>query len=1566
MRIPSLFSTRATSQKLREAIAEQIKTRPSKSGSSDIKASGRMFPRLPKFLTFAPVDPRRSIYRTATFEQMEPRTMFNADPIWVGGVYVEEDGGSDLHGDSFYISFNGGAANTTLNKVIIDTDQGIAGLSQGDNFFDLTAGGLGADGSFPFKVISLQTADPNARVTAIVQDGGMKLELTFVNFRAGDKLKFSVDVDESQHLDPGVTDFDEINDGVDPITSGVEFQGSKFQAFFSANNYEDIVANSIYKNAYDTLLVGSNLDLPADNDGGFRDRTAGTGVSVVQVPKPISIEGTVYVDNNLNLIQDNGELPLQNVALELFRQEGANYVSTGHTATTNAQGHYVFGLDLKLPPGTYQIRETQPTGYFSVGAVPGRLDNGTPTGQIVVGNKDILTQIDVLLGDTHATNLDFAEAQPTRISGYVYEDLNDDGLRASTGEKGIANVTIRLESISTIANAVTLTTQTDANGYYSFSALPPGTYRITEVNQPAGYFDGKDTAGTVAGQRRGTVTINEVIGSISLNGNDIGIEYNFGELPPGSLSGHVCLANPGFTCADTGPEAKSPLAGVTVELINSAGTVVDTQITDIDGYYKFGNLTIGTYTIREITPVGVLDGSAEVGRINGQTIGQILGGSTLTTIALAAGQNGVDYDFCELPPGSLAGFVKLVNPGFDCDSTEPGAFVPLVGVTIELIDSSGTVIATQLTDSQGAYKFENLPIGNYTIRETTPQGVIDGDAHVGQINGQTIGQTLGTSTITTIALAAGLNGIHYDFCEFPPAIISGHVFEDIANDGIRQSSDPLIAGVQVDLFDATGALLQSVITDTNGYYEFVGLAPGDYRLVESQPNNYIDGKDVVGTIQGQPVGIVNSATDTISAIALPFGRSGLNYDFGELRAASLAGTVFTDLDNDCVQDIGEAPISNVRIVLFDGQGNIAGETFTDANGNYTFTNLTPGQYTVVETQPDGYFQGGQTAPTGRANTSKQDELSAITLASGELLNDLDFCEIPPAAISGYVFQDGPAIVTESGLAPLELRPIRNGARDSSDAPIGNVTLELRTVSGLPFPADRALPGIYTGDTIRVTTDANGFFEFTGLRPGTYHVYEVQPEDYIDGLDTPGTTGGLSVNREDLANNPQAASLLTLLAADSTTNPRNDAILLVQIAAGQTSRENNFSEILVTKAPPPPPPPSPPLPPPPLTPPPPPGPPPIETPPFYNPTLIALPPAVPLALPFAWTLVGGGAPEYTWHLSVINAGTPRGKDATLLVNKSQIADIATMLDVYHWRVASMQDAQWQFVSSDVSKTRLVAKNAFDVPNSIALAGDFNGDGVDELALFLEGEWLIDVNGNGRWDDGDMWAKLGSEGDLPVIGDWDGDGKDDIGVFGPQWDGDDVMIANETGLPDSENRQTSPPKNLPPENEVAEKQRRLLQRSTTTDARSDVIDHVFRQGVRDDVPVAGDFNGDGISTVGIYRNGKWRLDTNGDGKWNKATDSEFEFGAAGEVPVVGDFDGDGVDDIAVIRHGKLIIDSNHNGREDATDRVFELESETGQYVIGDFDGDGFDQAALHRDRASAASAKIANEKSNLQQR
>jgi serine-aspartate repeat-containing protein C/D/E len=1572
------------------------------------------------------------VSRRASLEAFEPRKLLTASPIWVGGVYIEEDSGSDQHGDTFHISFRGGAAGTVLTRLVIDGDQGTPGFNVGDNFFDIADGGYGADHSFGFQIEQLVTANPNARVNAIVQDGSTKLVLEFENFQAGDLLVFSIDVDEVEGFDPNETDLAIINSSFDPITSGVEFQTSKFQAEFQAPHYEDISGTSSYLNLYDVVVDPAGLDLPRDDENGKRDRSAGTAVSLQQIAKPVWIEGVVYEDFNQNLSQDPNDLGIANVRLELWRKEGSTYINTGLTANTNSQGAYKFGLDLRLAPGTYQVREVQPAGYFSVGATPGFVDTRS-TGQIVVGDKDILTEIEIPLGDTFATKLNFAEARPASISGHVcvakpgkdcfstipgdleplanvridlldsagtviattqtaadgsyrfdnlkagnysvvehtpgnlidggaragtvggantgsvidsnrignislvsgslgqdfdfcelppaslsghvYEDVNDDGLRQAS-ERLLAGVTIEL--IDTQGNRVAQTT-TDNNGFYQFTFLRAGNYKIRETT-PAGFIDGKDRAGTINGQTVGQVdSALDTISEVNLPSGMQGIDYDFGELRNGEISGRV-IADTNDNCI-IDADGDQPLANVLVQLLDGSGNVLSETRTDLDGRYKFTGLRPGTYAVREVQPAGYFQGDHKAGSGGGNVSTPDL----ISQIVLNSGDQLIDYDFCEIPPASIAGFVHVDNNG-DC-IIQPNERM-LAGVQIELLDVSGNVVQTTTTGSDGSYKFTQLRPGTYSVREIQPAGLFQGGQRAGSHGGNDSVEDI----ISSVVIPSGQSLTDYNFCEIEPASIAGFVHVDSNGDCLIQPNEQMLAGVRIELLDSHGNVVQTATTGANGSYSFANLRPSTYSVREIQPQGYFQGGQRAGSNGGDV-----SVEDIISSVVIPAGQTLTDYNFCEIEPASIAGKVYSDVDGDCTQDPEDQPLVGVKIQLFDESGNVVQTTFTDASGTYKFSGLRPARYTVRETQPDGFFQGGQKAPHAGIDTTVQDVISKIDLGSGQSLTDLDFCERPPAKISGYVFQDGSVILTDDGEIPDRLRPIRDGQLTGDDIRISNVTLELRLLTGRLVRSSDALPGAYSTEFVRVQTDANGYFEFGGLKAGTYHIYQIQPEGYVDGLDTPGTMGGQSVNPEDISIG-SAEEQFVLQLASSGNDPKNDAILRVNLDYGQHAQANNFSEVLVGKNE--------------LQ-----GPSPSGNPPTFTPpqtTGITSPPferGAPANGPgpsFVPALLGGGVEQpYTWHLSVINSGKPRGERADKAVNQERVARATVILDVTHWTVAGMRQGNWSIVSTAPKVGRLV-KGAFNVLGAKAQAGDFNGDGHDELALYYEGEWLIDINGNGEWDPSDLWARLGTSEDEPVVGDWDGDGKDDIGIFGPEWEGDQQMIDSEPGLPDPANKRVTKPKNLPPEENNTPDRQRVMQHTARGQGRADVVDHVFQFGLKKDQAISGDFNGDGISTVGVFRNGRWQLDVDGDGQFTER-DKTNEFGKPGDMAVVGDFNGDGIDEIAVVRGNQVIVDSNNNGKLDVTDKVFELEATDGQVIIGDFDGDGTDEPAVHRNTA-----------------
>ena len=129
----------------------------------------------------------------------------------------------------------------------------------------------------------------------------------------------------------------------------------------------------------------------------------------------------------------------------------------------------------------------------------------------------------------------------------------------------------------------------------------------------------------------------------------------------------------------------------------------------------------------------------------------------------------------------------------------------------------------------------------------------------------------------------------------------------------------------------------------------------------------------------------------------------------------------------------------------------------------------------------------------------------------------------------------------------------------------------------------------------------------------------------------------------------------------------------------------------------------------------------------------------------------------------------------------------------------------------------------------------------------------------------------------------------------------------------------------------------------------VDRAFNLGQAGDFPVVGDWNKDGATSAGIFRNSVWVLDFNGNGVWDGlGTDRAVILGQAGDVPVVGDWDNTGSDKVGVFRNGLWVLDFNGNGVWDGlgVDRAFVL-GQTGDFpVVGDWNKDGATSAGIFR--------------------
>ncbi|MBI2824818.1 MAG: carboxypeptidase regulatory-like domain-containing protein [Planctomycetia bacterium] len=1501
----------------------------------------------------APARASATPYRRCRVEEVEPRKLLAAD-VQVGAVYFDPGSGFDETPNTIQITWKGGAAGTELAKLTIDADKVGDGLTIGDTFFDIADGGKGAYASHPFQLVS----HDGFEVTNVsVVDGGQLLEFTFSGFTSDKKLIFTIDVDEQGFLK------------ANSVAEGAEFEGSKLTATFQAPHYYDFTGTDIFFDDFDEKFAGSGLNLP-NNDyqppalEPSPVLTAGAIIKGPQVPLPSSLSGFVYDDLNLDNSQEGGEPGIGGVQLSLLEWNGSSYVATGLTTTTDANGAYRFE---NLLPAQYRVVETQPTGYFSIGAKAGTI-NGTTVGAVT--SPDIISDV-VLLGGEDSVHNDFAEARPGRITGIVHADLNGDCVY-QPGEPLLAGVTIKLLNAQL---QVVATTQTNASGQYEFTNLRPGAYTVME-DQPQGYLDGGDEVGSAGGILAPPDGITDIV---LLSGTN-GVDYNFCEIPPARLAGKVYLDtnnNGVFDAAERG------IGGVTLALLDGGGNPLGvTTVTDASGAYRFENLAPGAYGVAEIQPAGYLDGLDAAGSAGGTALNP---GDKITGAVLVAAMSAVNYNFGELLPNSISGRVH-VDTNADCqfDADEK----PLAGVVLKLLDGQNQVIATTQTDATGQYKFDNLPPGTYTVVEVQPSGYLDGDDHVGSVGGVLVPP----DSIAQIALVSDVHGTEYNFCELPPATLAGNVYVDDNNDGLFDATEHGIGGVTVILLGADGTPLgPTTVTDAAGAYRFENLPPGTYGVAEVQPAGYFDGLDTAGSAGGT----AQNPGDKITGAVLVAGINAVDYNFGELRPASLSGMIHADLNGDCVFQPGEPQLAGVTVQLFGAQGQLVAATTTNAQGEYSFGNLAPGTYTVREVQPAGYFDGGEEAGSAGGLVGN-DTIAAISLGSGVAAVGYNFCEIPPATLAGNVYVDDN----------------NNGVFDPAELGIGGVELILLGADGTPL-----------GPT--TVTNAAGAYRFENLPPGAYGVAEVQPAGYFDGLDTAGSAGGTAQNPGDKITGAVLVAGMnainynfgeippasisgrvfvdrngecvfqpgeTLLSgvtiqlldpggnviATTTTNAAGqysftglppgtygvheiqpsdlleggnnvgsaggvvfdvDTLIAIPLGAGVAAVDYNFCETVPQNT---------------VI---------LPTSPIVIPELrpLALPPQPRVIIPFIpedvpiprLTLYYGGgyAMGYTWHLSIIDAGRPRGDQSS---SDQRLALISMQpTEPFERGEEEVHNSQW-LVGADDTEDGGRQVFRFGMRNGIPVTGDFNGDGITDIGFYYKGEWFIDLDGNGAWDSGDLWAKLGYDGDKPVTGDWDGDGKTDIGIFGRAWPGDPKAVKLEPGLPAPHNTLiTGKKKNVPPPTEQATFGWRLLKHTAQGEYRSDLIDHVFHYGTPGDIPITGDWHGTGVHTIGLFHKGRWLLDANGDGRPNEL-DYDFQYGDDGDLPVIGDFNGDGIDELGVYRNGAWYIDTNNDRVLDARDKLFELGGPGDVPVVGDWNGDGTDEPGVYREGAAAGPA------------
>jgi uncharacterized repeat protein (TIGR01451 family) len=870
------------------------------------------------------------------------------------------------------------------------------------------------------------------------------------------------------------------------------------------------------------------IDTPGNNN---------VGTSPVQVTQA-TLSGTVFEDrdrsgSNGGVPQDATQEPrIAGVAIRLTGKDAwGNTID--RTVTTGADGSYSFASLPKSDDAGYTVTETQPAGYLnSPVSTPSAGANaptagGTYSAGGTAGNSGYAT---VVLGAaTTATAYNFPEVRKPSLSGFVYVDNNFNGVRDAGTDSPIVGATVRLLNATT--GDVVATAITDDKGAYKFASLDPLiSYTLEEPlpTTPANLANGAVNAGLVgssacagcaAAPNGGGVGVDRIT-NIDLSSGADGTAFNFGERLQTFIAGLVYIdanRNNGLDASDTGR-----LAGVTLRLVQgadcSSGTTLQTVTSGADGSYRFDNVIAGQdYLVCETQPTGYGTGNAK--GTPGSNVISIIGlpasGSTGNHFGeTLASLSGTVYQ------DNGTGVPALANNGVK-DAGEVG--IANVPVTLTGTDVLGNPVSrTTTTDANGNWSFDGLLPANGT-GYTVTEGVIP-PASGNFVDGrETVGNAGGSSTVNDqfsgITLAPGQQGSGYLFGELGIAPISGTVYIDINHNGNLDPTptDGRIPGVTLTLVlgpNCSGTVVATTQTDASGNYSFSGAAAGlTYTICETQPAGYLHGGENPGAGN---TSVTNAITITNLAVA---GSTGNH--FGELASNSaITGRVWLDANNSGVIDATETGLAGITIELTGtdlGGTAVTRTTTTDATGNYSFTGLAPGNYTVREpAQPAGTLNGttvpGSTGGTASTVATTPSTLSNIALGLSQTSSGNNFGEIPPAQIAGRVYADNN----------------NNGVIDGTEAGLGGVTLVLTGTDDTGAAV-----------SVTVTTATDGSYVFPNLRPGSYTVTEPsQPAGTVNGITTPGSSGGT--------------------ATAPTVVP--SAIAAIVLTPGAQSTGNNFGEL----------------------------------------------------------------------------------------------------------------------------------------------------------------------------------------------------------------------------------------------------------------------------------------------------------------------------------------------------------------------------------------------------------------------
>ncbi len=473
------------------------------------------------------------------------------------------------------------------------------------------------------------------------------------------------------------------------------------------------------------------------------------------------------------------------------------------------------------------------------------------------------------------------------ISGTVYQDNNGNGTDDS--EPPVVDGT----KVYLLYFGVLKDSTTTVGGAFSFNTNThnqglPGTYNLKTNLTGVAYSQPHNAS-------QANVTADGFGGSVTQN---IGVYV-------GSVSGTVYS-----DINDNGVNNTEPgLSGWSVEVHqDSLNGALLTTLTSSGGAYSY-SLAPGTYAVKELTKPATrtTEGAA------GYTF--TVSGTSGSGTAVITGQDFGDYLFSQIRTEASIDYngdgVKNLS-----DHT------PLGGGVIQLFElrREGVLLGVDTLGNTILSVNHALDSGFYSVKRlsATPAGYIKTSV------ADSFGFTLTNSGVLDTA-----NCLYFDL-----VFAQGNKFNDVNGNGVQDTLEPGIPNWPIVITGTGGG---TVLTDSNGNWRINTLGPGSHTISE--------GPAPSGTW-------TNTLNAGITFTAFSGGieyvaNNKYNLDFGNFKDVTVYGQKYNDRNDNGAKGAGEEGLAGWVITLKDTSGTILHTDTTDANGNFTFSNIGPSPSILV-------------------------------------------------------------------------------------------------------------------------------------------------------------------------------------------------------------------------------------------------------------------------------------------------------------------------------------------------------------------------------------------------------------------------------------------------------------------------------------------------------------------------------------------------------------------------------------------------------------------------------------------